>query len=60
METGIITAEMGAEVRRDALAELRNHADAAQAAAHTKSEADRADEISALADDVARIEAQGR
>lgn len=59
METGIITAEMGAEVRRGALAELRNHADAARASARSESDAVRADEIAALAEDIARIEARG-
>lgn len=54
METAPFDPDMGSDVRRDALAELRNHADAEAASARTTQDVERSEEIRRLADELAR------
>ena len=55
METAAFDPELGADVRRDALAELRNHADAEAAAARDDDDRVRVERIREMA---ARLERQ--
>ena len=54
METAPFDPDMGSDIRQDALAELRNHADAEAASARTAEDVERSQEIGRLADDLAR------
>lgn len=54
METAPFDPDMGADIRRDALAELRNHADAEAASARTTEDVTRSEEIGRMADDLQR------
>jgi hypothetical protein len=54
METAPFDPDMGADIRRDALAELRNHADAEAASARTTEDVERSQEIGRMADDLER------
>lgn len=54
METAPFDPEMGLEIRRDALAELRNHADAEAASARSGQDARRSEQISRMADEIER------
>ncbi|MCU0314952.1 MAG: hypothetical protein MUC84_12975 [Solirubrobacteraceae bacterium] len=53
METAVFDPELGADVRRDALAELRNHADAEAASARDEGDRRRVQRIREMA---ARLE----
>jgi hypothetical protein len=52
METAPFDPEMGSEIRLDALAELRNHADAEAANARCGEDVERSDRISRMADEI--------
>jgi hypothetical protein len=54
METAPFDPDMGSDIRRDALAELRNHADAEAASARTTEDVERSEEIGRMADDLQR------
>jgi hypothetical protein len=49
METAVFDPELGADVRRDALAELRNHADAEAASARDDGDRRRVERIREMA-----------
>lgn len=49
METAVFDPELGADIRRDALAELRNHADAEAASARTDDDRARVERIREMA-----------
>lgn len=52
METAPFDPDMGSDIRQDALAELRNHADAEAASARTTEDVERSKEIQRMADDL--------
>ncbi len=54
MEIAPFDPDMGSEIRQDALAELRNHADAEAASARTPQDTERSQEIQRMADDLER------
>ena len=54
METAPFDPDMGSDIRQDALAELRNHADAEAASARTTEDVERSEEIRRMADDLER------
>jgi hypothetical protein len=54
METAPFDPDMGFDIRRDALAELRNHADAEAASARSGQDTRRSEEIGRMADDIER------
>lgn len=54
METAPFDPDMGLDIRRDALAELRNHADAEAASARSGQDAQRSEQISRMADEIER------
>jgi len=59
METAPFDPDMGLDIRRDALAELRNHADAEAASARSGEDAQRSEQISRMADEIERDAAKG-
>ena len=54
METAPFDPDLGSDIRQDALAELRNHADAEAASARTTEDVERSEEIRRMADDLER------
>lgn len=54
METAPFDPDMGSDIRQDALAELRNHADAEAASARTTQDVERSQVIQRMADDLER------
>ena len=54
METAPFDPDMGDDIRQDALAELRNHADAEAASARTTQDAERSEELGRMAEDLER------
>ena len=52
METAPFDPDMGSDIRRDALAELRNHADAEAASARTTEDVERSQTLQRMADDL--------
>jgi hypothetical protein len=54
METAPFDPDLGSDIRQDALAELRNHADAAAATAGTDEERERSEEIARMAAELER------
>ena len=54
METAPFDPDMGSDIRQDALAELRNHADAEAAGRRTTQDVERSQVIQRMADDLER------
>ena len=52
METAPFDPDLGLDVRQDALAELRNHADAEAASARTTEDVERSQTLQRMADDL--------
>lgn len=55
METAPFDPDLGFDVRRDALAELLNHADSQAAVAETAEDVRRSEQLLSMADDLRRL-----